>query len=481
MLYHQEVSSVYCFLVHFFVKCLCSCIESSVGRRFAIGFPRNNREGAAPEELSISIANYETSPVNVSVTASGGFSFTGTLTSGSATRAILPLSLEVLSADERNKGIRVEATGNIYVHGLSYSTDSSDSYLALPCLTFSVNEYEYFAISYDVFPDSGSLYPAVILVVACEDATAVTIGSTAIMLNSMETYQISNDTTDLTGTRITSSKSVSVLSGVDCTNVPITLDYCDHLVEQVPPTVTWGSKFFVGSLNGRSSNELIRMLSARNATVTVTCSNTVVLVSVFQLMSGGHETFEIPVNTLCSIESTGPVLVAQYAYGGFDDDLGDPFMMIIPPTEQYINKHIFQTYQSFHSDLNSQFTIYVTSEFYQSSDILINNAAIPGWQPVPCSNEPACGYIARMTVNSGVYTIRHQNPSAIIGVSAYGFNLDTSYGMPVGMGLSPIQCNNTAEDFTCSCMEGFAANGTTCTRTLSNMSSHTPKKIMGTL
>ncbi len=409
---------------------------------FAIGFPRNNGVGAGPEELSISIANYETSDVNVTVTASGRFSFTDTISSGSATRAILPLSLMVLAFHERSKGILVEATGNVYVHGLSYSSISSDSYLALPCLAFSVNEYiyyEYFAISYDVLPS----HPSVILVVACEDDTAIklsTIGST-IMLNSMETLQVSNDMTDLTGTRITSSKPVSVMSGVDCTNVPITLDSCDHLVEQVPPTVTWGSKFFVGSLNGRRSNELIRVLSARNATVTVTC-NRAVSVSMFQLTSGGYQTFEIPLQTFCSIKSTGPILVAQYAYGGSSDNLGDPFMMLIPPTEQYINKHIFQTFQSFHSGLNSQFTVYVTSEFYQSSDILINNTAISGWQIVPCSNEPACGYIARMTVSSGVYTIRHQNPSAIIGVSAYGFDFDTSYGMPVGMGLSPIQCDS---------------------------------------
>ena len=70
------------------------------------------------------------------------------------------------------------------------------------------------------------------------------------------------------------------------------------------------------------------------------------------------------------------------------DDLGDPFMMIIPPTEQYINRHIFETYESFHSDLNSQFTVYVASEFFDSAEILLNNNAIPNWQPVPCSSEP---------------------------------------------------------------------------------------------
>ncbi len=59
---------------------------------------------------------------------------------------------------------------------------------------------------------------------------------------------------------------------------------CDHLVEQVPPTVTWGSKFHVASLEGRSSGERIRILSARAASVAVNC-NTVVL---YQSMNSSY-------------------------------------------------------------------------------------------------------------------------------------------------------------------------------------------------
>ena len=33
-----------------------------------------------------------------------------------------------------------------------------------------------------------------------------------------------------------------------------------------------------------------------------------------------------------------------------------------------------------------------------------------------------CGYIAKMSVDPGVYRIQHQNTSAVIGVSVYGFN-----------------------------------------------------------
>ena len=122
----------------------------------------------------------------------------------------------------------------------------------------AVNEYEYYGISYDTI---SSGYPSVILLVACENETIVKFDSLNITLNSMETYQIASDN-DLTGTRITSSKPLSVFSGPDCINVPQGIRWCDHLVEEVPPTVTWGSKFFVASLEGRSSGERIHVLSA---------------------------------------------------------------------------------------------------------------------------------------------------------------------------------------------------------------------------
>ncbi len=456
---HLEVSHINIFF--FTLVCIT---KSGAGRKFAIGFPRNNRGGLGPEGLFLSIANYETSTTNFAITASG-FSFNGTLTPQElTTRVAIPLSFQVISVEERNKGIRIEATSQVYVHSLSYSSDTSDSYLALPCLNLPVDEYEYFAISYTVLEKLGFLHPAVILIVACDDDTSITIGSIPITLNSMETYETISATEDLTGIRIRSSKPISVITGVDCTNVPPSSvgGSCDHLIEQVPPTVTWGSHFFVGSLNGRNSNQLVRVLSARTARINVFC-NTAVSVSEFQLRSGRHQTFEIPFNSSCSIESTSPVLVAQYAYGSEADNIGDPFMMIIPPTEQYINKYTFQTYPEF----NSHFTLYVTLEFYQSSQLLINEAVITGWQSVSCSSGTICGYITRMSVAPGVYTIRHQNPFAVLGVSVYGIASGTAYGMPVGMGLSPIQCNSREFDCRPICMEGFAGNGTICNRMLS--------------
>ncbi len=429
---------------------------SSTGKKFVVGFPRiAHILSEIDPELFLFITNPEPSAINFTVTP---INISGNV-SNSSTTVIIPPSFEVLSVNERNKGILVEADENINLYGISYHSLTADAYLALPCSKMEVDEYEYYGISYHTV---NSDFPSVILLVACENETVVKFGSSTITINSMETYQIESDN-DLTGTRITSSKPLSVFSGSDCASVPQGTAYCDNLVEQVPPTVTWGSKFLVASLEGRSSGEGIRVLSARAAGVAVNC-NTNVLVSEFQLQSGGSfREFEIPINSFCSIESTSPVLVTQYAYGRVSDGVGDPFMMIIPPIEQFTNNYVVEVFPLFAS---SYVTVYVSSEFFQTAQILLDNSIVTGWRNVTCLSGEVCGHISRTSVHTGAHSIHHQNSSAILGVSMYGFDTTNSYGYPGGMRLSPIQCNcdqnsiclNNREQFNCSCLNGFVAS-----------------------
>ena len=426
--------------------------SSSSGSKFVVGFPRNLGE-LGVSQLFLLITNPESSAVSFTVTS---IDSNGSVSNASTTVSI-PSSFEVMSVNERTKGILVEANGNVNVYGISFEEFSADAYLALPCTVMAVNEYEYYGISYDTL----DARPSVILLVPCENETVVEFNSSTITLNSMETYQIES-VNDLTGTKITSSKPLSVFSGSDCANVPEDVFACDHLVEQVPPTVTWGSKFLVASLEGRSSGERIRVLSARAASVAVNC-NTNISVSEFQLQSGGSfREFEIPTNSFCSIESTSPVLVAQYAYGSASDGMGDPFMMIIPPIEQFTNNYLVESLSNFASNYVAT---YVSSEFFQTTQILLDNSIVTGWQNVTCSSGEVCGHISRTNVSSGDHSICHQNSSAVLGVSVYGFSSGNSYGYPGGMRLSPIHCNcgqnsiclNNMGQFNCSCLNGFIA------------------------
>ena len=108
--------------------------------------------------------------------------------------------------------------------------------------------------------------------IACEDNTSITIGPQKNLLNKMETY-LYGSLRDLTGTMAISNKPISFFSGHECKFVPTNVPYCDHLIQQLPDTSTWGMHFLSASFAGRDSGEIYRVVASQpSTTVTFTCS-----------------------------------------------------------------------------------------------------------------------------------------------------------------------------------------------------------------
>ena len=232
----------------------------------------------------------------------------------------------MVSSSERDKGIRVSAGDKrIVVYGLNYHEFTSDAFLALPCDPLPVEQYEYYAISYT----NGPLYSH-ILIVSCEDNTVVQIGSAVVNLNRMQTYFFED-----------ANDAIVVYPGHECTYIPNTVPFCDHITEQVPPTVIWGSQFISASFNDRSSGEIYWVLASEDAiTVVVNCS-TFSEQQTYDLSSAGSwQEFTTPAMSFCSIDSNKPLLVMEFGLGYNLDGIGDPFMMMVTPTEQF-SKNFF--------------------------------------------------------------------------------------------------------------------------------------------
>lgn len=63
---------------------------------------------------------------------------------------------------------------------------------------------------------------------------------------------------DLSGAWIHSDKPVVALSGTVWTSV-VSETMGDHLVEQLPPTLTWGREYYVLPIATRNSGDLVRI------------------------------------------------------------------------------------------------------------------------------------------------------------------------------------------------------------------------------
>lgn len=246
--------------------------------------------------------------------------------------------------------VHIVADEPIAVYGLNRRFQTTDTYLAHPVnvLGTSYRAMGYAWLQNDLLSQ--------VAIIATEDETRVTITPSArtqrgkpagkpfdIKLNRGDVYQIipkydPGTKSDLTGTLVEADKPIAVFSGHNCAYVPDPrVKACNLLVEQLPALRSWGRQFFVGTLAGRSSS-VIRVLASQDSTLVFENNRLVAALQAGEFYENKNQTQHTMVT------SNNPVLVAQFSKG-FDngDDVGDPMMIIVAPTEQFLSGYRFAT------------------------------------------------------------------------------------------------------------------------------------------
>ena len=411
---------------------------------------------------------------------------------------------------DRSSGIQIFTDGGeVSVYGVNNELSSVDAFSVFPCHRYPaiVGDYEYVILSTTQETRNSRL-----MIVGCEDDTAVTVipsrqlstisatvpqplggGQTPMPTNPLIIADLDrlasillNNREDLSGTRITSDKPIAVFTGHECGDVPTNdVDTCDHMVQQVPPQVTWGRLFFTVPIPGRYSGDHYRVATTTaNTEFTLTCRTladrtpnvTTISIDIDGDTDAGFAMFNTnpgtPTNTRdpdvrkrnlqwCCIESNNPILVMQYEFGGEADrgiknadavTFGDPLMTIIPPVVQYLNNYTVPTDKGLReSRLNVSYTIAIPRDdrFFRNpaqdgSMIVMDEAPIvpeqdEGWIEIFCANGQVCGYSARVeNVRDGTITIRHVNPSAAFSAWIYGIAGAVSFGFNAGFKLDGV-------------------------------------------
>ena len=478
-------------------------------------------DGPRPVEVTVEVnsAFYDASNVNLnrtafpqtqrqSVESGSSVTFTFSVVPNLPNEDIRVYQIEDLF--DRNSGIRVTTDGGeVSVYAINNELQSVDAFSVFPCYEYPtrLSMYEYIVVGAPVNTESTPTRNNSILIVGCQDDTDVEVippfqfptisASVPVNLGGGQTPRpgthlvidglnqltslILNVVDDPTGTRILSTKPIAVFTGHQCANVPSSFTLaCDHVVQQVPPQLTWGTRFFTVPVIGRYSGDHYRVVTATaNTEFTLTCrtlANPTPTIENFPInfnddTNSGFEVFNTNIGTTsgdrasrkddlqwCCIESNNPVLVMQYAQGQTADmvlkdfaTFGDPFMTIIPPVVQYLNDYVLPTEKGLReSPFIAGYTIAVPqSEFFNSpsqdgSSILVNGEAVvpdEEWVELFCSNREICGYAARVEIApQGVVSIRHTNPSAAISAWVYGIAGAVSFGYTAGFKLDEVAC-----------------------------------------
>lgn len=449
--------------------------QSSAGGEFFVAFPKSSYFEL--EVLRIFITTHGSHSIFVQVNSLRGYD-TLLYVRPDRTHVLHPPgSFEVLSKMDYNKGIRIRTVSTdqkISISVMKHATAStlSGTYLALPPITYqNLDEYQYYITSYYWNNRIQTNFSSVVVLVGNERSTSVTITpsqrveipphflrpsysqsvinageSYTVVIQPMETLHIEN-IHDLTGTRITSNKPLTVLGSHECADVPVGVEYCDYLIEQFPPTVTWGRVFLFTALHSRLTGELYKIITMKSLTsVRVKCvlegedSPEPGQVTMLFNTSGDSREFTLGRDRYCSVVANKPILLVQYSQGYFLDHVGDPFMLVIPPTSQYSNNFTVNTPASY----TNHITIMVPVKYYDSSKVFLNGSTVNGWSPVYCSDSAICGYGARLSVPVGTHRVHHADGDARLMVYVYGFEYHDGYGQIAGTELAKIAGNESA-------------------------------------
>jgi|GEM_PF-1671172 len=344
-------------------------------------------------------------------------------------------------------GVHITSDEPIAVYALNRRFQTTDTYLAHP---INVLGTVYRVMGYKPLQKELVSQAAV---VATEDNTVVTFTPTVetsgpgtagaaghaantpftVQLNKGQAYQIMprwkpGMRSDLTGTLISADKPIAVFSGHNCAYVPdADVKACNLLVEQVPPVRSWGRQFFVGALAARTSS-VLRVLASEDSTQVFENN-----LPVANLKAGEfYENTNLRENTM--ITATRPVLVAQLSKG-FDngDNVGDPMMIAVAPTEQFLSAYRFAT------PVRGSWKHYINLVALTASldslrlDSMPINRAL--FRPIGLSLYS----IAQVEVRYGTHVITNSSP---FGLYSYGFGYDEAaydaYGNGGGQSMEQV-------------------------------------------
>lgn len=405
-----------------------------------------------------------TSSVTYSVTSlDGSYSATGTTSYNSPSYVSIPYAYEVRdrSYTWRKKGLRIATlpSESISVIAWSYrSTADYMSYLALPCHEQPTTQYTYYVISTLGWSNQMSQF----LIVGCIDNTNISIvptspitvpsdpqvsGSSNIVvatnetfnftLHSMETFFVFQPYVDLTGTKITSNRPLTIISGHEASRVPAGINDADPIVTQLTPTITWGKTFLLAPHAGRSNGQSFKIIATdSNTTANHTCG--LLGGNTTNITFGANNThwFFTSSNTYCTIQSDKPIYVASigvstnYAGGSY----GDPALFTIPPVDQFEYEAQFTAF----TQPTGYYSVVMPNDQYYTGQIKINGA-LQNRTFIPIFNSTnhiyGYGYTSSIT---GTNTIQHPSPNGRLFVSVYGWTTYGGYGYSGSMKLNPI-------------------------------------------
>ena len=238
---------------------------------------------------------------------------------------------------------------------------------------------------------------------------------------------------DLSGTLISASAPVQVISGNSCGFVPeATTAACDHLEQAMLPAETLGKDYLVTfpAAPASVSPHVVRILAVVPNTSLVFDHALPGVGNDLRLSPADGPLELTQVSDDFRVSSDQPLLIAHYLQGqsSVDSGAGDPSMSIAVPRAQYRDNYIFSVSRTY--DFN-----FVNIVAPRDATVLLDGEALPDSAFVAIGTTDY--RVARYMLPSDREVFRMQGTHPF-GIVVYGYGAFTSYMYPGGLDLKKI-------------------------------------------
>lgn len=446
--------------------------KSTVGCRF-YAVDMDAHDGVETSQYAVAVANVQLMAMaNVTVETREG----GVWQTVAGPQAVGPLQLFTFNLPDRHQddtGLRVggsyRVTSDVPVVAYQFNpVDGSSSFLSDAAMLYpaaaldTINHVTAWKSMYD---NTNGFQHSYATVIATVDGTMVTVNPSVVTAAGAGVpqgapgapYQVAMQEGDvlnvavqsipdsMTGTKITSNADhpVAVFAGQECALIPEAVCCCDHMEEQLAGVRQWGKSFIASRMPVRNPGapeqtlwQIYASEDSTNVTISYDPGVTGIPSQQFVLNQGQMSEFYASgppgEEGDFAVSADRPIAVYGYMVGSenFGSSIGDPAMVAMAPTEQYLPRYVMLVPATWIND-------YAVVTRPLGAQILLDGAAIPdtSFNPVASSGFE----VARVPLADGVHVFDGgMEPFSVIIV---GFDQYDSYAYLGGTGTGKINPN----------------------------------------
>ena len=250
----------------------------------------------------------------------------------------------------------------------------------------------------------------------------------AFILQAGETLIVSSDE-DLTGSRVTANRAISLYSGHYCASGKTTK--CSILNEQIPPYNSWGNIFTLHTNIGGLRGNMFKIIASDvGANVSINCTTDGTNYEANNFNLGFRQHTVLPVShDYCTVKSDENILIIQFRDSS--PPLMDTFMTIIPALVHYEDSYVLNAHEGF----NNYIAVTIKDTDPTSNSIMINNNPVTvRWRMIELDEDEH--YFGTLMLTAGRHVVEYSDNSITFGVIQYGSNENDTFALPAGMRLN---------------------------------------------